>query len=358
MSPRAYALLIDMGGILAGLLVMLPVLLFMVTGWVVRRDKLISYMEVDALQVYYDQFPWTSSQQADLKKRFEEQFHYLYGRRHFIVPVALLFVVTTGILWAVVRTVQSLNAVSPYPLALKPVALSALLGGMLWVISDELDRIRKRDLAPMDVCGWVFRLLVAIPFGFAFAAIMKDDVGIPLAFLLGAFPTRSLFTMARRIGVQKLGLGDQQSDSSLELEKLQSIGRANAERFQDEGIDAISTLAWVDPIDLTIRTNFDFNYVLDCMSQALLWVYFEDKTRLLFPLSLRGAQEARGLVESLNGVTFPLDATQQLNADQKKAVATLQEASKVLGISDAACSTALVQVADDPYTVFIENVWR
>ena len=82
-------------------------------------------------------------------------------------------------MWAVVRTAQSLNAVSPYPLALNPVALSALLGGILWVISDELDRIRKRDLAPMDVYGWIFRLLVAIPFGFAFAAIMKDDVGIP-----------------------------------------------------------------------------------------------------------------------------------------------------------------------------------
>ena len=54
MSVKQYAILIDAAGVLAGLLVLLPVLLFMFTGWVIRRDKLISYLEEDTLKVYYE----------------------------------------------------------------------------------------------------------------------------------------------------------------------------------------------------------------------------------------------------------------------------------------------------------------
>src|SRR5882724_2160607 len=153
-------------------------------------------------------------------------------------------------------------------------------------------------------------------------------------------------------------MGDQQGDSVLELMQLQSIDRSNAERFQDEGISTISTLAWADPIDLTIRTNFDFNYVLDCMSQALLWVYFQDKTKLLYPLSLRGAQETNALMKDIAGVTFPIQPNMTLTVDQSHAVATLQAAALLIGVSEQALLTTFGQVANDPYTCFIVEVWH
>ena len=37
--------------------------------------------------------------------------------------------------------------------------------------------------------------------------------------------------------------------------------------------------------------NRPFNYVVDCISQALLWIYFQDNVQKLYVLSLRGAQE-------------------------------------------------------------------
>lgn len=369
MGPSFYAWTIA-GLCAAGfVLTVMPVVIFLFTGWKVRRDKLLCYMNETALALYYTQFPWTSSKQTDLRLRFREQFNYLYGRRHYGAPMLLLIVISGGSMWAIARSLQAWYKVSVFGYAVPAIAMSAVLGAFMWSISDQLDRILRCDLAPVDVYGWCFRMLLAIPFGTALAAFANKDFGIALAFLLGAFPTTTLFTFARRIAVQKLSLGDQQAPAALELEQLQSISRSNAEHFQDEGVDTISTLAWSDPVDLALRTNFDFNYVLDCMSQALLWVYFEKRTRLLFPLSLRGAQEVAVFVKDLEGVTLPPDATQALSGAQRAALATLQNAvqvlatadvlnGKVLEITEASLLTTLRQVADDPYTQFISLVWH
>ena len=358
MNEYQYAILINLG-CLGGLVLMcLPTLTYLVRGWQVRRDKLFSYLNKEALEVYYDQFPYRVSDEADVTKAFRRQFDYLYGRRHFAIPIFLLILITGVIAWGTAFSIKARFNVAPASYAMPKIAVSALLGAFAWAVTDQLSRIRRRDLAPMDVHSWNFRFLVSIPFGFAFAAVLKEDLGIPIAFFLGAFPTQTLFTFARRIAVQRLGLGEQQGDSVLELMQLQSIDRSNAERFQDEGINTISTLAWADPIDLTLRTNFDFNYVLDCMSQALLWVYVQEKAKLLYPLSLRGAQEANGLIRCVQNMSFPVQADVQLTQEQARAAATLQAAATAIGISEQALLTTLDQVASDPYTQFIVKVWH
>lgn len=358
MNSKEYAILIDAAFAGAFILMIAPVVLHLFTGWKIRRDKLLSYLSKDALEVYYTQFPWRASTETDPKKAFRNQFHYLYGRRHFVLPLLLLAATTCVCAWGLGLSIKAWFKVASSPYALPKIGASALLGAFAWAITDSLGRIRRRDLAPADVYTWVLRFLVSVPFGFAFAAVVKDDMGIPLAFLLGAFPTQTLFTFARRIVAQKLSAGDDQADTILELTKLQSIERSNAERFEDEGINTISTLAWADPIDLTIRTNFDFNYVLDCMSQALLWVYLEDKSKLLYTFSLRGAQEVSTLLLKLDAVGFQVVPGTQLSINQQSAMATLHNAATLLGLSDEALYTTLSEVAEDPYTQFIVNVWH
>ncbi|WP_157477174.1 hypothetical protein [Granulicella tundricola] len=311
-----------------------------------------------ALSIYYDQFPWSNTREADLAKRFRHQVSYLYGRRHFIAPLSLFTILSLGAFWGLCRSAQFNAHVLKGEFVISKTAAAALLGAFLWCISDELARIVRRDLSPKDVYGWGFRILLSVPFGFAAAAVLTADVGVPVAFFLGAFPTQTLFTFARRIAVQKLAMGDQQSDSGLELQQLQSVSRGVAETFQDNGIETISALAWADPVDLTIRTNLDFNYVLDCMSQALLWVYFEDKTRILFRFSLRGSQEVLSLTNDLNGVLVPFDSTQVLTPKQSQAKATLSNIAGILNLTEAALLTTLLQSACDPYTTFINRVWR
>jgi hypothetical protein len=402
MHASEYAILVDLGFLGAVLLMVLPALIYLGTGWKIRRDKLFCDLNAPALEVYYEQFPWklgqTAKQEAaksaitsfsssgappeeaipelqsgnrdlqafrnlsekDQKSEFRRQFHYRYGRRHFVLPFVLLILISSFAAWGMALSVKASFHIAQVAYALPKIAISALLGAFAWAVLDELGRIQRRDVAPYDVYIWNFRFLVLIPIGFAFAAVVSEDFGIPLAFFLGVFPTQTLFTLARRIVGQRFGLGEQVDEGVLELEKLQSVGRANAERFEDEGINTISTLAWADPIDLTIRTNFDFNYVLDCMSQALLWVYLQDQCKLLYKLSLRGAQEVHELVKDLDKIKIELRVVQGVGLTRKQqlAVATLESAAREVGISTEALYGTFIQVAKDPYTVFIARVWE
>ncbi len=233
-----------------------------------------------------------------------------------------------------------------------PIILSAFLGAFTWVTSDQLSRLRRRDFSPGDIYNGVFRFLIAAPFGVALAAVAKDAVGIPLAFLIGVFPTTTLFTMGRRIASKLLSVEDQAAGQS-ELETLQNIGKANTERFSDEGVTTIAELAWIDPVDLAVRTNFDFNYVADCMSQALLAVYVGTDIRKLALFSLRGAMEAGALIKDMGEDIEKANPT----AAQRDARKALTEAAAALKIDPKALRYTLTCVAEDPYTKFIWNVW-
>jgi hypothetical protein len=190
--------------------------------------------------------------------------------------------------------------------------------------------------------------LIAVPLGFSFAAIFNDAVGITSAFLLGTFPADTLFKYSRRYVNQKMNVTDQSDQISNELEQLQSINKEEAERYRNEGITNILELAYADPVDLTIRTNFDFNYVLDCSSQALLWLYLGKNIEKVRALGLRGAQEAVTLYDGLNSNDIDEKAMYQKN---------FMEIAKALGLCENAFKIALMQIAEDPYTEFICDIW-
>jgi hypothetical protein len=178
--------------------------------------------------------------------------------------------------------------------------------------------------------------------------------------MLGSFPTGTLFTIARRLASSKLGVADDPQTQGLELEQLQSISKTNAERFYDEGIATIVQLAYGDPIDLTIRTNFEFTYVVDCVSQALLWIYFTDKTKSLAMYSLRGAQEASSLMSSLRPDPPPAgeELSSEARQEQAQAQATLEAVAAALGTTVPAITDTMLQVSEDPYTEFLCRVWQ
>jgi hypothetical protein len=356
-NKEMLALLMWAIGWIALALMVGPTIVYLLTGWKIRRDKLLAYLDSGALQVYYMQFPYNPSKEADLRKKFQDQFNYLYGRAHFIAPLLIFSGLSLTGMWISVRSVQAIFRVSPWPLGLPRTTLFALAGGFIWVLSDELARIAKRDIGPKDIYGWAFRLILCTPFGLSVAHIANEGLADTLAFFMGTFPTQTLFTVARRIASSKLNLGDDGDDTKPELCCLQSVGRANAEAFNDQGIDTIAALAWTDPVDLTIRTNFDFTYVLDCMSQALLWVYFEGKTRALFPYSLRGSQEAIVLIRAYDRATDPNDPI-AASTQGKEKIGTVSSAAAAVGLPVEAFLTTLRQVVADPYTQFIANVWK
>lgn len=357
MTADQYIRFIDLAFSFAlALLVLPPACYIFIIGWNLRRDQLFSYLNDASLERYRLQFPWDSPQGVPIQLAFRQRFHRLYGRRHYLLPLFLLAVLSAIGAQNMARSVQAQLGIATSDLALEPIAMSALLGSFMWVIADGLDRIRCRDLAPANLYWSSLRLLISVPFGYAISATLAENLGVPAAFFLGAFPTKTLFTIARRLGNQQLKLGDPQSDIGLELTDLQCINRSGAERFQDAGIDTISELAWIDPVDITMRTNFEFNYVLDCMSQALLWLYVEDKekSKKLYQLGLRGAQEVSWLMKNLKSISP--DAPQ--SDEQKAALATLQRAAAIMDIPLQAIYTTFDAVHLDPYTELIWKIWH
>jgi hypothetical protein len=348
MGSSEYAILIDTLCGIAGAMVLVPPLFYLFRPWATRRDKLFANLDEGSLMLYYRQFyPSETHNVTGVKADFKKYFNRHYGRRHYSPPIVLLTVLTVISAVAAARTLAVWQNVAPHKYALPWIVVSALAGGFVWVISDLIDRLRRRDFTISDVYNSVFRILIAAPFGWAFAQVVKTDVGVPLAFLLGAFPTTTLFRIARRLASSRLGISEDSDAGTFELEKLQSITKTNAERFYDEGISTIVQLAYTDPIALTIRTNFDFNYVIDCISQSLLWIYFEDKTHALVIYSLRGAQEAASLMKSLSEASTQLQATATLNA-----------VAGALNLTPASVQTTLQQISDDPYSQFISSIWH
>lgn len=348
MHRTEYALLIDIICGIAFGMVLVPLLLYLFRQWTTRRDKLLGCLDAPTLILYYRQFyPALKTNLNSVEDDFKKYFGSHYGRRHYVLPIVILTFLTAVIAGSGARTLQSWQKIAPDQFALPWIVVAAFAGGFTWVINDLIGRLRRRDFTVSDVYNSIFRILISAPFGWAFAQVVKSDVGVPLAFLLGAFPTGTLFTIGRRLAASKLGVSEDPKSASLELENLQSITKTNAERFYDEGISTIVQLAYADPIDLTIRTNFDFTYVIDCVSQALLWIYVGDKAKILEVYSLRGAQEVSSLIGSLRNP-----------AEHDQAAATLDAAAGALGIAPVPLQTTLEQVADDPYTAFICSIWH
>ena len=183
--------------------------------------------------------------------------------------------------------------------------------------------------------------------GTAVSALFADPVGAPLAFLLGAFPTKTLFTIARRLASQRLKMGEE-GKKERKLESLQGIDTDTAERFVDEGISNIVQLAYCDPVELTMRSNLSFSYVTDCASQALAWLYFEDKLRVMKLYSARGAQEIASLIDELDGDKEEAEAAKH----------TLSLMAAKIELDEKVLARTLSEVALDPYTKFLRDIWH
>jgi len=352
MLPTAYAALINAACFIAWLTLMLPAILFLRGAWAARRDDFFCLMTDDVLARYYERFyPSRKIDAAQRQHIFRKEFGHHYGRRWYAPPLLLLGFLSAWGLSGTAGTVKAWVGVAGTgnTFTIPDVALGAFLGGVMWVVSDHLGRFRDRDFTTHDVYNAVFRLLIAVPLGLSLASLSAASLQVPFAFILGVFPTSTLFTIARRVGSKQFGIGDDAVENQgSELEKLQGVGKVIAERFRDEGISSIAGLAWTNPIDLTIRTNLEFSFVVDCISQALLWIYLQDSVVKLYALSLRGAQEVSSFIDDIGSA----DAT--VHAEAAK---TLTDAATLLGISPEAFHQTLLQVSQDPSTKFLVELW-
>ena len=324
-----------------------PVIFFLFGPWVYRRQEIMEGLSAESVKLYFDTFhPGLGQTPA-----FVQFYNARFGRRWYILPI-LMLTTTGGIVAAccVNSVFVALKWRTASPASVPLVAVMALTGSYMWVIGDLLTRWRFRDVSPTDLWWSSWRLVIAVPLAYAVGALLAANLALPVAFLLGAFPSRQVSTLARRLARRQLNLGaDADESGESELEKLQSIDTRIAERFADEGITTIVQLAYADPVELTMRcASFAFSFVIDCQSQALAWIYLGDMLVKLRPWSLRGAQEIANLVSELDGKD---------RGDADVAKETIERAAVVVGIDPTAFRRTLGEIGDDPYTLFINTVW-
>lgn len=347
-SPLGFVipLLID---ILLTTLLIQPLCNFFTYGWKRKQEEVNNSLSVEAKRTYLSVF-WnrnelaksTSPENKDkINQEFDELYERWYGQKRFIGPTLLVliagalenFYLANGLVDLTVRG-EELGG-----------ATAAIAGAYTFVAWDFFGRVQQRNLATADILRNALRMVVAVPLGYAFASLAPNKALVPfIAFAVGAFPLSTIGTILRRLANDKLGLGLGVDTAPDQVSTLSGVDRSIADRIGDADITTIPQLAWCDPIQLSMRSNLAFDYVVDIVSQALAWVYLTDKLPALRAFGLRGAYEIRVLANDL--------ASQDENTQAK--------ARSVLPVAAAAAKTplegfvyALEQIAEDPATYFL-----
>lgn len=325
---------------------------FLCRRWKNKYNFLEGSFNDQSFELYYKLFKPAIRKPDDVNYRdlFHTYFKKGYGRRTFVLPLGVFCFVTIIGSIAVWQSLISIVGGDANAALLPPIALSALMGAYMWVGYDQIVRFRTEDLTIHDVSMWSLRFLVSIPIGYSFSYLAKEPLGIPIAFFCGAFPLKSLQTIMRRMARKYLKIGDEADQESSELQNLQGIEKKESERLKDEGVSNILQLAYCDPIDLTMKTTFDFLYLIDIKAQAILWIYLGNRLNDdIRRHGLRSAHEAYILMLNLNNVEYP--------EIREFAENIIQQVSTKLAIGIESVENMLHEVADDPHTIFLFQIW-
>jgi hypothetical protein len=322
-----------------------PIVFYLTGPWKYRREEILGNLSQSSRKLYFKTFcPGLKTAPT-----FENYYDSRFGRRHYLLPGAFLIAVSaTAAIWAVASVLVWTHLAADAPGILDATSVAALSGAFVWVVADLLTRWGFRDLSPSNLWWSSWRLVMAVPMAIAVGRTFAADQAIPIAFLLGSFPTRSISTIARRFARRTLNLGADDKETESELQALQGIDTRIAERFADEGITTILQLAYADPVELTMRcASFSFSFVVDVISQALAWIYLGDNLAKLRPSSLRGAQEIASVIADLDGDDKASDLAR----------ATIDQAATLAGVAPPSFESTLREIAEDPYTEFLRDVW-
>ena len=343
-------ILIGVGAIMA------PFSIYVVVGWSAKRKDIMDGFDAKARLAYFKMFCGsedTPSSDTAMAK-FEELYSLWYGRRFFWIPGILLFLVSLIEITFVVLTVMHITGYTANPLFDLPlIAIGAIAGAYMWVTNDLISRARRLDFSPSDVQWGILRLVVAIPMGYAFAAVAAPAVGPFIAFALGAFPLATLTSMLAKLTDKNLGLGATAEEASDDLIKLQGINKAIVERLSNEDITTIPQVAYCDPVQLIMRSNLNFIFVTDCMNQALAWMYLEDDMNKIRRFGLRGAVEIKHCLDAY----YDDDANPTRKRDHDLARAALPKIALAIKQELETLLGAFHEIAGDPFTVFLVRVW-
>jgi hypothetical protein len=339
--------LLWIAGLFAFLLGLFPVFHHLVFGLRERKREIMELLDNDAIGAYFEKFNHAEAPKlrqaprAELSKIYNRRF----GARTFLLPGITYFAILAVALMAIATAAGARLPNNPTTPLIDTLGAFGLAGAYMWVVYDLIGRYRQRNMVPSALYFAAFRIAIIIPLAAALGATMKDNfpnAAASMAFLLGTFPTTTLFVIGRRWASKYLLYPDKEETEKFELEDLQGVTKPTAEAFSDIGVSTCLQLAYDDPIQLAMRTNLSFYYVLDLASQALVAIYVD--TKIARRYSLRGSVETSCLAEDFS-------------RNEPRAVQVVAELALALNLSMATLSVILEQIADDPYAKFINVIW-
>lgn len=338
--------------LLLTILLLYPLIQFIMHGWTRRKDEIAKSLTDEAKWTYLRCFQHFSGPLGAAAAEFDRLYRDWYGRRFFVIPALLVGLIALISNFVLAQALGEL--IRPGSGAQLSIAAASIAGAYTFVTWDFFARMQRRNLSRVDILRGALRLAIAVPLGFAFSTLLNPSLGPFIAFAIGVFPLQAIGVTLRKLATQNLR---KSANENLKLDpepaamadriiKLTGVDEAIAERIEDADITTITQLAWCDPIQLTMRANLQFGYVLDIVSQALAWVYLDDKLKLLTPLGLRGAIEIRSLLQDLEDKKDP--------EEQKLARATVRAAAAAVAMPQEGLTYAFHQIGQDPSTEFLE----
>src|SRR5262249_51612201 len=102
------------------------------------------------------------------------------------------------------------------------------------------------------------------------------------------------------------------------------------------------------PVQVSMKTNIDFDVIVDFQSQALAWIYFGKASPKLRPMGLRGSIEVSNMLHDLSAKD---EATKQ------KALETLEVVAKALALPECVVRGPPEEIGEAPYPPSLSKVW-
>lgn len=342
--------------LVAVLLICMPVRYYLLTAWSAKRRDIVDGLTEGACIRYFAMFcrGTTAPEEGTAARAFAAMFDKWYGRRNFAASLVLLVTVATIAATAVASSLPiSLGWETPPSLKLPHAAIAALAGAYMWVVDDLISRARRLDMEPSDLLWSTLRLLICIPMGYAFSSVTIKELAPFIAFALGAFPITALTDMLRRLSKKGLSLEDTTQETADNIIKLDGTNREIVERLALIDLRTILQIAYCDPVHTTMRSNISFNVITDLMGQALVRIYLRDGCDKIAKMGLRGAVEVRSFIIDLDY----MGSDPEMLRHRQFATEMLPDVAAALSLTQPELQFVLRQIADDPYSMFLSEIW-
>jgi hypothetical protein len=306
-----------------------------------KNIEISSTLSLNAKKLYLQYFFDVDNKNNDICKSFNKMYWKRYGNKLYIFPSILIILIAfIENYYSAVEFSDIINNKSSIT-----TTFAAISGAYAFVTWGIVTRAFAGNLCVIDIMQGALRLMVAIPLGYAVSMFSKE-YGVFFAFAIGVFPLDTVSTFCRQLSNKNLGTEIGAGEAFSQVINLSGVDATCAEKIQNANITTIAQLAWCDPIQLCMKTKYDFDFILDLCSQALAWVYFEKNLEKLRPLGLRGAVEITRLLNELD-----------IEEYRENAEAVILAAATATGIDIAGLQYAFKMIKEDPYSEFLCEVW-